>query len=114
MGNILPHLLHTFIVPFSIVFFILLLKLPFSSDMIIDAPPDLVTLKRASRNGHSDIIQYSVVCLRHYDDFSILRNRDVASPNLETLIFPLLWGNDRISDIQSIHIQIRPSWTNSD
>ena len=33
-------------------------------------------------------------------------------PAWETLIFPNLWGKDRISDMRSIHIRIRPPWTN--
>lgn len=34
-------------------------------------------------------------------------------PNWETLIFPTCREKIEIPDMQSIHIQIRPSWTNS-
>lgn len=55
--------------------------------MIIDASPVLVTLKRASRNGHSEVIQYLVVCFRQQGDHSNLcnRNNDVSR-----------FGNNRI------------------
>ena len=61
--------------------------------MIIDASPVSVTLKRASGNGHPDIIQYSVVCFRHYGDYSTLCNHDIYVSRLETLVFLHLWGN---------------------
>lgn len=49
-----------------------------------------------------------------YCDFSILRNRDNNISKFGNTGFPLLVGKIiEISDMQSIHIQIRPLWTNS-
>ncbi len=60
--------------------------------MIIDASPVSVTLKRASRNGHPDIIQYSVVYFRLNSDYSNLCNRDNDVSKMGNTDFPPLVG----------------------
>lgn len=78
--------------------------------MIIDTSPVLVTLKRASGNGHPDIIQYSVVYFRLNSDYSNLCNRDNDVSKLGNTDFSQLVGKNIANILKGLLAIFTSDW----
>lgn len=81
--------------------------------MIIDSVSRFGDAKIESQKWLPDYFMYSIVVFRFNSDFSILCNRENDISRSGNTGFPQLVGKNKISDMQSIQIKIRPSWTNS-